>query len=111
MVVTRVQDYISAGQVRASEQLIDAQQVVRPGTLTVFLEPLFEGGLQGLTPGSSCIANAYSSNHELLAQNKNLGFLRRIYLHAVDTLSIVHAMILRVQALVFPIKTLVLGGH
>ena len=62
MVVTQVQDYIAAGQVRASEQLIDAQQVTRPGTLTVFLEPMYEGGLDGVAPGSSCIANAYSNN-------------------------------------------------
>jgi multidrug resistance efflux pump len=110
MVVTRVQDYISAGQVRASEQLIDPQQVVQPGTLTVILEPLFEGGLLGVTPGSSCIANAYTNNHELLAQ-KDLGVFRRTYLHVVDTLSILHAMILRLQALVYPIQTLVLGGH
>ncbi|TJV23828.1 MAG: HlyD family secretion protein, partial [Mesorhizobium sp.] len=41
MVVTEVQDLIATGQVRASDQLIDAQQVVRPGTITVFLEPLF----------------------------------------------------------------------
>ncbi len=44
MVVTRVQDYIAAGQVQASQQLIDAQ-VIKPGTLTVTLEPLYEGGL------------------------------------------------------------------
>jgi multidrug resistance efflux pump len=40
MVVTGVQDYIAAGQFRAGEQLIDAQQVTRPGTIVVFLEPL-----------------------------------------------------------------------
>ena len=35
MVVTDVQDYIAAGQFRGGEQLIDAQQVTRPGTLLV----------------------------------------------------------------------------
>jgi hypothetical protein len=29
----------------------------------------------------------------------------------VDAVGIVHAMILRIQALVYPIQTLVLGGH
>jgi hypothetical protein len=29
----------------------------------------------------------------------------------VDTVALVHAMILRLQALVFPIKNLVLSGH
>ena len=55
MVVTGVQDYIAAGQFRGGEQLIDAQQVSRPGTILVFLEPLYEGGLDGVIPGSSCI--------------------------------------------------------
>src|SRR6201999_806546 len=64
MVVTSVQDYIAAGQFRGGEQLIDLQQVTKPGTLLVFLEPLYKGGLEGVTPGSSCIANAYSNNHE-----------------------------------------------
>ncbi|MGQ0671828.1 MAG: HlyD family secretion protein [Hyphomicrobium sp.] len=110
LVVTDVQDYIAAGQVRAGEQLIDAQQVTQPGTITVFLQPLFEGGLDGVTPGSSCIANAYSSNHERL-KGEDLGMLSRIYLHMVDAVSVVHAIILRVQALLLPIKTLVLQGH
>ena len=70
MVVTDVQDFIAAGQFRGGEQLIDAQQVMRPGTILVFLEPLYEGGLDGVTPGSSCIANAYTSNHDLIASGK-----------------------------------------
>ena len=110
MVVTGVQDYIAAGQVRASEQLIDAQQVTRPGTLLVFLEPLYEGGLDGVTPGSSCIANAYTSNHERL-EKETLGIFTRMYLHIVDTVSVVHAIILRAQALLLPIKILVFTGH
>ena len=110
MVVTQVQDFIAAGQFRGGEQLIDAQQVTQPGTILVFLEPLYEGGLEGVTPGSSCIANAYSSNHELIAAG-NIGATRRLALHAVDAVGVVHAMILRIQALVLPIKTLVFSGH
>ena len=110
MVVTQVQDFIAAGQVRAGEQLIDAQQVVRPGTILVFLEPLYEGGLEGVTPGSSCIANAYTSNHDLIASGQ-VGATKGLVLHAVDAVGLVHAMILRIQALVYPIQTLVLGGH
>lgn len=110
MVVTGIQDYIAAGQVRAGEQLIDVQQVTKPGTILVYLEPLFEGGFDGLMPGSSCIVNAYTSNHERLV-NEDLGFATRISLHAVDAVAVVHAMILRVQALLLPIKTLVFGGH
>ena len=110
MVVTGVQDYIAAGQVRAGEQLIEAQQVTKPGTLLVSLEPLFEGGLDGVTPGSSCIANAYTSNHERLEKEK-LGIVKRTYLHVIDTVGLVHATILRAQALLLPIKTLVFTGH
>ncbi|MPR11745.1 HlyD family secretion protein [Microvirga tunisiensis] len=110
MVVTQVQDFIAAGQVRAGEQLIDAQQVVRPGTILVFLEPLYEGGLDGVTPGSSCFANAYTSNHDLIASGQ-VGATKGLVLHAVDAVGLVHAMILRIQALMYPIQTLVLGGH
>ena len=39
MVVTDVQDFIAAGQFRGGEQLVDPQQVTRPGTILVFLEP------------------------------------------------------------------------
>jgi multidrug resistance efflux pump len=110
MVVTQVQDYVAAGQLRTSEQLVDAQQVTRPGTLTVFLEPMFAGGLDGVIPGSSCIANAYSNNHDAL-HKPDIGWGSWLFLHMVDTVALVHAMILRLQALVFPIKTLVLSGH
>lgn len=111
MVVTEVQDYIAAGQLRAGEQLIDPQQVRQPGTLLVFLEPLYQGGLDGVTPGSSCIANAYSNNHDIIVA-EDTGFFRGLALHAVDALGLVHALILRIQALVLPFQTLVFsGGH
>jgi multidrug resistance efflux pump len=110
MVVTAVQDYIAAGQFRGGEQLIDPQQVTKPGTLLVFLEPLYKGGIDDVTPGSSCIANAYSSNHDVIVA-KDTGTLRRVALHAVDALALVHALILRLQALVLPFQTLVFSGH
>jgi multidrug resistance efflux pump len=110
MVVVQVQDYIATGQFRGGEQLLEAQTVARPGTILAFFEPLYEGGLEGVTPGSSCIANAYTSNHELLA-SKDIGSFRRIGLHLVDTVGIVHAMLLRIQALLLPIQTLVFSGH
>jgi multidrug resistance efflux pump len=110
MVVTDVQDYIAAGQFRGGEQLVDVQSVVRPGTITVFLEPLYAGGLEGVTPGSSCIANAYTSNHERLA-SKDIGSFARFGLHMVDAVGLVHAMLLRIQALLLPVQTLVFSGH
>lgn len=110
MVVTNVQDYIAAGQFRGGEQLIDVQQVTRPGTLLAFLEPLYKDGLVGVTPGSSCIANAYSNNHDEIVA-KDTGAIRAFALHAVDALALVHAIILRLQALVLPFQTLVFSGH
>jgi len=110
MVVTQVQEFIAAGQFRGGEQLVDPQQVTRPGTLLVFLEPLYQGGIDDVTPGSSCIANAYSSNHDVISAKETSTF-RRVVLHTVDALGLVHAMILRIQALVLPFKTLVFSGH
>jgi len=111
MVITTVQDYIAAGQFRSGEQLIDPQNVVRPGTILVFLEPLYKGGLDGVTPGSSCIVNAYTSNHEEISA-KDTPTSRKIALHVVDAVGLVHALLLRIQALLLPIQTLVLsGGH
>ena len=110
MVVTAVQDFIAAGQFRGGEQLIDVQQVTRPGTLLVTLEPLFKGGIDDVTPGSSCIANAYSNNHDIIA-DKNTGFFRGLVLHVVDALALIHALILRLQALILPFQNLVFSGH
>ncbi len=111
MVVTSVQELIAAGQVQASDRLIDAQQVVQPGTITVYMEPLFQGGFDGVPPGSSCIANAYTNNHDRY-DDPNLGTGKWLFLHVIDTVGVVHAIILRIQALLLPVQTLVLsGGH
>ena len=110
MVVTTVQDYIAAGQFRGGEQLIEAQNAAAPGTILVFLEPLYKGGLEGVTAGSSCIVNAYTSNHETISA-KETSTGQRIVLHVVDGVGLVHALLLRIQALLLPIKTLVLSGH
>ncbi|MBB4256549.1 MULTISPECIES: HlyD family secretion protein [unclassified Bradyrhizobium] len=110
MVITTVQDYIAAGQFRSGEQLVDPQNAVRPGTILVFLEPLYKGGLEGVTPGSSCVVNAYTSNHEEISA-KGTSTSRKIALHVVDGVGLVHALLLRIQALLLPIQTLVLSGH
>lgn len=110
MVVTGVQNYIAAGQFRGGEQLVEAQQVLAPGTILTFLEPIFKDGLDGVTPGSSCIVNAYTGNHDVIAA-KGTGFLKRLGLHVVDAVGVVHAILLRVQALLLPVKTLVMSGH
>ena len=109
MVITSVQDYIAAGQFRGGEQLVDPS-LVRPGTILVFLEPLANNGLADVTAGSSCIVNAYTSNHEKI-NSKDTGAFHGFALHAIDAVGLVHAMLLRIQTLLLPIKTLVLSGH
>jgi multidrug resistance efflux pump len=110
MVVTRVQPVVAAGQLKPSDVLLDAQQRARPGTLTVVMEPLYEGGLTDVMPGSKCIANAYTSNHDLIEQG-DLGLGQTLFLHMVDTVGVIHAIILRMQALLMPVQVLVFAGH
>jgi len=110
MIVTRVQPVVAAGQLKPSDVLLDAQQRARPGTLTVVMEPLYEGGLMDVMPGSKCIANAYTSNHDLLEQG-DLGLGQTLFLHMVDTVGVIHAIILRMQALLMPVQMLVFAGH
>ena len=110
LVVTDVQPTIAAGQLRPTDQMIDLQDRARPGTLTVRMEPLYENGLDGVPPGSKCVANAYTSNHELIASGQ-LGTGESIYYHIIDTVGIVHAILLRIQALIIPVQHLVFSGH
>ena len=110
MVVVEIQPVIAAGQVRPTDLLIDAQDRARPGTLTVIMEPLYSNGLDGVIPGTKCIANAYTDNHDLI-ENGNLGTGRKTFLHMVDAVGVVHAVILRIQTLMLPVKLLVFAGH
>jgi multidrug resistance efflux pump len=108
LVITNVQSAIAAGQITATDQLTDLSKF-KPGTVTVTLEPLYEGVLDDVPPGSSCIVNAYTSNHDLIASGK-VGTLEKTYLHAVDATAMIHALIIRIQAIVMPLKVLVLGS-
>jgi multidrug resistance efflux pump len=110
MVVTRVVGVIPAGQIRPSDSLMDIQGRGHPGTLTVAMEPLYSGGLAGVLPGTKCLANAYTNNHDRLAA-EDLGTMEYLYLHMIDAVGIVHAVILRIQTLILPVKALVFAGH
>ena len=110
VVLTEVQNVIAGGQIRPTDALVDPQ-AARPGTILVYMEPLYPGGLDRLPPGANCIANAYTSNYDALHSGQVSG-LHAFALHAIDTVGLVHAMILRMQALIIPVRTLVLnGGH
>jgi multidrug resistance efflux pump len=110
MVVTEVQDVVAGGQIRATDQLIGIEQIVKPGSITVLLEPLYEGALDDLPRGSSCIANLYTSFHEEM-QAPGVGGLQAFGLHALGSVGLVHALILRIQAVLMPFKMLVFSGH
>ncbi len=110
MVVVLVQDVIPAGQFRPTDRLVDIQEYAKPGTVTVALEPLYPNTTAHIPPGSKCIANLYTNNHDRL-DDPDLGTMQWIALHAVDAVGIAHAAILRLQALLLPVNTLVLSGH
>src|SRR6516164_7014280 len=96
VVVTQVQDAISGGQFRPTDQLIDLSQL-KTGTITVFMESLYPGGLDHIPLGSTCEAIAYTDNSERLEKEK-LSTPTFVFLHVVDTLALLHAAILRVKA-------------
>ena len=110
MVVTEIQNIIVSGQLRPTDLLIDIQDRARPGSLMVVMEPLYSDGLDGVVPGTKCIANAYTYNHELIASG-TLSTGQTVFLHMVDAVAIVHASILRIQALMLPVQLLVFAGH
>jgi multidrug resistance efflux pump len=111
LVITEVQTQIASGQVSTGSQLYDTSEAVKPSTITTILEPLYEDGFDQLPPGAVCTVNAYTSNHERLTSGEPLSTGQFVYLHAIDTVGLVHAMLLRIQALLYPIQTLVLSGH
>ena len=109
MMVVGVQPVVASGQVRQTDPLVDVQQMGRPGSITVVMEPLYKARLDDLpwertasptaipTTTTRCrIPTSVSS----AASGCNL----------VDTVGLVHALIHRIQALLLPIQTLVLGG-
>ncbi|MER2510349.1 MAG: biotin/lipoyl-binding protein [Amaricoccus sp.] len=111
VVVTDVQDVVASGQIRPTDQLQDVSAFARPGTITATMAPLFEGGLDRLPQGSACVANAYTSNYDALHE-PGIGAFHAFVLHAIDATGLVHAALLRLQALILPVRTLVLsGGH
>lgn len=110
MQIVRVQDVIATGQFRPSDNLLDIQDRPVPGTVTVAMRPLFEEQAEQIIPGSACFANAYTDNHERL-HTEELSTGEFLFLHTIDTVGLAHAMILRIQAFMLPVRTLVFSGH
>ncbi len=110
VVVVEVQDVIPSGQIRPSDELRDVQTNTNPGSILVYLEPLYKGMADDIPPGSNCLANVYTDNHERL-EHGELGFWEGAFLHVVDTIGVVHAAGLRLRLILMPVNTLVLSGH
>ncbi|MCA0928287.1 HlyD family secretion protein [Ruegeria profundi] len=106
MVVDEVQGAIAAGQFRPGDTLVDQQDRARPGTVTAFLAPVFPAHLDQIPPGSACVGVAYSNRSQQLKSGEITGFsafLTRI----VDGMGIANAIVLRAQAILLPVKSLV----
>ncbi|UAB87847.1 HlyD family secretion protein [Ruegeria sp. SCSIO 43209] len=110
VVVVEVQDVIPSGQIRPSDELRDVQSNTNPGSILVYLEPLYKSMADDVPPGSNCLANIYTDNHAKL-EDESLGFWEKSFLHVVDTIGVVHAAGLRLRLILMPVNTLVLGGH
>ncbi|SLN26043.1 Inner membrane protein YibH [Falsiruegeria litorea R37] len=106
MVVGDVQNAIAAGQFRPGDALLDQQDRVRPGTVTVFLAPIFPAHLQDIPPGSACVGVAYTSRAKEIEAGEIKGFSAFIA-RLVDGMGIANAIVLRAQAIVLPVKALV----
>ncbi len=106
MVVDDVQGAIAAGQFRPGDTLLDQQDRARPGTVTAFLAPIFPQHLDSIPPGSACVGVAYTSRAKEIDAGEITGlsaFIARI----VDGMGIANAIVLRAQAILLPVKTLV----
>lgn len=110
MFIITVQDVIPSGQFRPSNRLRDPQDHMRPCTIIAILEPLYAGGIDRLPPGSNCIANAYASNHNRL-EHEEMSTARRLGLHVIEMIGVVHAAGLRLRMLLLPVTTLVFNEH
>ncbi|WP_170400170.1 HlyD family secretion protein [Ruegeria arenilitoris] len=106
MVVDDVQEAIAAGQFRPGDALLDQQDRARPGTVTAFLAPIFPRYLDSIPPGSACVGVAYTSRAKEIDAGEITG-LSALIARIVDGMGIANAIVLRAQAILLPVKTLV----
>jgi multidrug resistance efflux pump len=110
LVVTEIQGAIPAGQIRPTDQLIDLQERIRPGTLLVFLEPIYgDDRTDGIPPGSSCFGVTYSSHAAEIEAGK-ITSVNALVMRLVDGMGIANAIVIRAQALLLPIRAIIFSG-
>ncbi|MBX2833299.1 MAG: biotin/lipoyl-binding protein [Rhodospirillales bacterium] len=110
MVITDVQPVIATGQFRPSDQLLDITERAKAGTFLAKMVPLYPETIATVPLGSKCIANAYTNTHDQL-EDPEISSGRWLFLHMVQTVGVVHAILLRVQTMLWPIQSLVFSGH
>ncbi|TCL09197.1 multidrug resistance efflux pump [Shimia isoporae] len=106
MVIAERQGVIAGGQFRPGDALVDGFDRRRPGTVTVFLEPVFQGHTDDILPGSQCVGVAYSNRGLAMANGEIRGF-QAFVTGLVDGMGIANAIIMRAQAVLLPVKALV----
>ncbi len=106
MIVDELQGAIAAGQFRPGDILLDQQDRARPGTVTVFLAPIFPEHLESIPLGSACVGVAYTSRAKDIDAGEITG-LSSFIARVVDGMGIANAIVLRAQAILLPVKTLV----
>jgi len=106
MVVIEIQDAITTGQLRPTDQLMDVQGRVRPGTVLAVLEPVFAGHADAVPRGSTCVGVAYSSHAAQIEAGKIKG-ISALVMRLVDGMGIANAIVIRAQALLLPIREIV----
>lgn len=68
------------------------------------MEPLYRSQTDDPPLGSKCIANASTGSHDKLADG-NLSAGQYVFYDVVNTVALVHAFILRLQAIQLPVRT------
>ena len=109
LVVTEVQDVIAAGQLRPSDQLIDVQQIATPGTVHRAL-------LRTAAAGRPSAYRQAAVASRLPIQTIMMRLPTRISVRSDGRsymlwIPSAYAMILRMQAMLLPVQTLVLSGQ
>ncbi|PSL20596.1 HlyD family secretion protein [Shimia abyssi] len=106
MVIAARQEAIAGGQFRPGDALLDLQDRRRPGTVTVFLEPLFTGQTDDIQPGSACVGVAYTSRAAQIRDGEIAGFSAFVA-QIVDGMGIANALVMRAQSILLPVRALV----
>lgn len=106
MVISERQRVVAAGQFRPGDALLDAMERQQKGSVLVFLEPVYPGHTDDIPPGSTCVGMAYSNRGLDMAAGEITG-VARLTTSIVDGMGIANAILMRAQALLLPVRTLV----